>query len=800
MNMKKLNVTFALLVAAVMLAPSLHAANGTWTVDANGLWSTSSNWASSIIADGSGSTANFTNDITTDRTVSLDADRTLTSLVFGDGATVTAGSWILNNNGVAANNLILAGTTPGITVNALGTGKTATISAIIEGTAGLVKSGTGTLVLSGANTYTGATTINAGTLTASGGNAIANTGAVIVNSGSVFNLFNNETIGSIAGAGTVSLGTATAGAGGTLDTGGDGTSTTFSGVISGTGRGLTKSGAGTLTLTGANTYNGTMTINAGTVKVTGTGKVGLDTANITLANVAGATLDFTGVSSSRIHGNLSGGGASGGNIVLGAGTMYVGNGASSYTYGGIISGTGNFSYAGTGTQTLTGNNTFDGKTGVSKGTLSISSISSINGGASSVGNATTAATGRLDIGDKTDTGTLLYTGTGHSTDRSVNLGGYTGGATLDASGSGALVFTSAFQASVVGTKTLTLTGNNTADNRIGGAIVNNATTGSTATTAASSASTALVLASVDGLTVGNAISGSGITGGTTISAINTDTKTVTLSAAATVLNAATITSTGLVNRTSLTKAGTGKWVLSGANTYTGATTVSAGTLLVDTGASIASSASIVNGGLLTVKGTAGNVTVNGGGSLGGSGTVGALTLNNGGLLNPGNSPGILTASSAIILGGATYNWQISALQGTAGTNWDLLSVTGLLDMTGVTSSSKWNLVVTGDSGFAGWTDTSSYSYAFAQAANLSLSAEFSSAVGTDVTSLFNITALNITSLPNATHNPNGDFKVVVGSANGLATLNLMTIPEPSSASLVALAGTALLVLRRRRNS
>jgi autotransporter-associated beta strand protein len=250
--------------------------------------------------------------------------------------------------------------------------------------------------------------------------------------------------------------------------------------------------------------------------------------------------------------------------------------------------------------------------------------------------------------------------------------------------------------------------------------------------------------------------------------------------------------------TLLTKSGTGKWVLSGANTYTGATTVSAGTLLVNTGASIASSTSIVNGGLLTVKGTAGNVTVNSGGSLGGSGTVGALTLNSGGLLNPGNSPGILTASSAIILGGATYNWQISALQGTAGTNWDLLSVTGLLDMTGVTSSSKWNLVVTGDSGFAGWTDTSSYSYAFAQAANLSLSAEFSSAVGTDVTSLFNITALNITSLPNATHNPNGDFKVVVGSANGLATLNLMAVPEPSSASLMAFAAIGLMALRAMR--
>jgi hypothetical protein len=60
----------------ILLAPALHAADGTWNVNTDGLWSLNTNWLSNTIADGSGSTANFTTDITADRTVSLDGDRT----------------------------------------------------------------------------------------------------------------------------------------------------------------------------------------------------------------------------------------------------------------------------------------------------------------------------------------------------------------------------------------------------------------------------------------------------------------------------------------------------------------------------------------------------------------------------------------------------------------------------------------------------------------------------------------------------------------------------------------------------
>ena len=111
----------------------------------------------------------------------------------------------------------------------------------------------------------------------------------------------------------MTLGTATL-------TTGDATSTTFSGVMSGTG-GLTKAGTGVFTLSGANTYTGATTITAGTLQVSG-GVAIADTSAVTLANVAGATLDLNGTN--ETIGSLAGGGATGGNVTLGAGTLTTG--------------------------------------------------------------------------------------------------------------------------------------------------------------------------------------------------------------------------------------------------------------------------------------------------------------------------------------------------------------------------------------------------------------------------------------------------------------------------------------------
>ena len=128
----------------------------------------------------------------------------------------------------------------------------------------------------------------------------------------------------------------------------------------------------------------------------------------------------------------------------------------------------------------------------------------------------------------------------------------------------------------------------------------------------------------------------------------------------------------------LTKTNSNKLTLTGNNTYSGSTTVNAGTLEVASGASIGSSATTVNSATLTVNGTAGDVTVNSGGTVKGSGTVSALSIASGGTLAVGNSPGSMTASSATWNGGGTYAWEINNFLGSAGSAYDFLNVTGNL--------------------------------------------------------------------------------------------------------------------------
>lgn len=146
--------------------------------------------------------------------------------------------------------------------------KTLTLSGEISGEGDLTKTGDGTLALNGTNTYTGATTVSAGTLVIAGGASLSDSATLTVASGATLTLSNaNETVGSLAGAGSVGLNSYT------LTAGSDNTSTTYSGVMSGAG-GLTKTGTGTMILTGTNTYTGTTTVSAGVLQIGDGGSTG----------------------------------------------------------------------------------------------------------------------------------------------------------------------------------------------------------------------------------------------------------------------------------------------------------------------------------------------------------------------------------------------------------------------------------------------------------------------------------------------------------------------------------------------
>jgi autotransporter-associated beta strand protein len=165
------------------------------------------------------------------------------------------------------------------------------------GNGALTKAGAGVLELTAANTYTGATTVNGGTLqagAAAGGQAFGNLSAVTLANatGVTLNLNNfSQTIGSLAGGGgtggEVTLGTAT------LTTGGDNTNTTFAGVISGTG-GLIKVGTGAQTLSGSNTFGGATTVNGGTLVVGEAGTTGALGATSDVIVNSGGTLLLNG--------------------------------------------------------------------------------------------------------------------------------------------------------------------------------------------------------------------------------------------------------------------------------------------------------------------------------------------------------------------------------------------------------------------------------------------------------------------------------------------------------------------------
>ncbi|MBC7783368.1 MAG: autotransporter-associated beta strand repeat-containing protein, partial [Burkholderiales bacterium] len=149
---------------------------------------------------------------------------------------------------------------------------TLSIAGAIAGGVGdsLTKAGAGNVTLTGANTYTGGTFIPVGTLALGASNVLEDTGAVNVTGGTFAIGTNTDTVGAV----TMTSGSITGAAGGSLS----GTSYavdsgTISASLGGAGL-LTKSTSGTLTLSGANTHTGGVTLNAGTLNLNAAGVLG----------------------------------------------------------------------------------------------------------------------------------------------------------------------------------------------------------------------------------------------------------------------------------------------------------------------------------------------------------------------------------------------------------------------------------------------------------------------------------------------------------------------------------------------
>lgn len=194
-----------MLVTALAPMP-LVAADGVWTNTAGGSWPTTTNWLAGTVADGTDAIADFsTLDIAANATVTLDGARTVGTLVFGD-ATTASNDWTLNTGSGGPLTLAVTAGTPTINV----VNRTATIAAVIDGTQGLQKTGAGTLALTGANTYSGLTSVDAGTLILRTNNNSATSGFSVA-AGATLRLGNLVSLGAtqnITGAGNVAKDTA----------------------------------------------------------------------------------------------------------------------------------------------------------------------------------------------------------------------------------------------------------------------------------------------------------------------------------------------------------------------------------------------------------------------------------------------------------------------------------------------------------------------------------------------------------------------------------------------------------------
>ena len=593
-----------------------------------------------------------------------------------DGGTITLSTAItLAANVILDANTFMTLTITGSTISLAGNltvinAGPLTIASVLVGTGNLTKTGAGRLTLSGTNTLSGALSVTGGTLAFGTNGNLSSTSGLTLDGGTLANTATGLTFGK-----GITLGSG----GGTVDFSGGG-NLTLSGVISGSGSLIITSTNGgiNLILSGNNTHTGGTTLVGGILQfnhdnAAGTGILTINGGKVrasaarTINNdlVLGGTLTMAGSYAMTFTGDVD----------LGGANRTIDNSISSaLTFSGVIS-NGSLTIGGssnTGAVILSGNNTYTNTT--------------ITGSSNNGNKNTLSVTGDANLGTGTvtlnGTGAILeVTGSAVTIDNAVAVGS-SGGTVSNANAltlSGAISGTGTLTKADAGTLTLSNTGNEAAWS---GNIAVSAGTLAVGNDDGLSSGTLTVVGGT--LELGNSVNlDNAVTlgaGGVLTPASGT---TATLSGNLALTADATfnlgantnLTISGVISGGfGLTKSGIASLHLTGSNTYTGATTVTQGTL---------SLTGFLYGG--------GAVSVNSGGTLGGTGGVnGTVTVASGGTLAPGvvgtnSGVGTLTLNSGLtIASGGTLAVDIAG--SAAGTGYDQVTVTGSVTVTGATLS------------------------------------------------------------------------------------------------------------------